>query len=129
MIVYYRIYAEDGALPSNTTPVSPGDPFLGRIKFGSVPPPRPCTAKTVKTQHCESRDRESTSLRVFLTPYSQAPMDDDVEKVTTILDNGTTGPGSTAQEPPSVRYKDVRVRKKQLGVRQKEWTCKCCHRA
>ena len=93
MIVYYRIYAEDGALPSQT-PFSPGDPFLGRIKFGSVPPPR--TAKTVKRSIAKIenlKDRESTSL--FLSPYSQAPMD-DAKKITIV--NGT-GPGSTAQEP------------------------------
>ena len=93
MIVYYRIYAEDGALPSKT-PFSPGDPFVGRIKFGSVPPPR--TAKTVKRSIAKVEnitDRESTS--VFLTPYSQAPMD-DAEKITIV--NGT-GPGSTAHEP------------------------------
>ena len=93
MIVFYRIYAEDGALPSKS-PFSPGDPFLGRIKFGSVPPPR--TAKTVKRSIAKVenlKDRESTSL--FLSPYSQAPMD-DVEKITIV--NGT-GPGSTAQEP------------------------------
>ena len=93
MIVFYRIYAEDGALPSKS-PFSPDDPFLGRIKFGSVPPPR--TAKTVKRSIAKVenlKDRESTSL--FLSPYSQAPMD-DVEKINIV--NGT-GPGSTAQEP------------------------------
>ena len=93
MIVYYRIYAEDGALPSNT-PVSPGDPFLGHIKIGSVPPPR--TARTVKRciANMENiKDRERTSL--FLTSYSQSPMDDS-DKVTIL--NGT-GPGSTPQEP------------------------------
>ena len=96
MIVYYRIYAEDGALPSNM-PVSPADPFLGRIKLGSVPPPR--TAKTLKRSIAkveDLKDRESTSL--FLSPYSPAPMD-DVEKITIV--NGT-GPGSTAQGPLSL---------------------------
>ena len=93
MIVYYRIYAEDGALPSKTA-FSPGDPFVGRIKFGSVPPPR--TAKNVKRSIAKEeniKDRERTSL--FLTPYSQAPMD-DAAKITIL--NGT-GPGSTPQEP------------------------------
>ena len=91
--VYYRIYAEDGVIPSKT-PIAPGDPFLGRIKVGSVPPPR--TAQTVKRSISKVeniKDRESTTL--FLTPYSQSPMD-DAEKVTIL--NGT-GPGSTPQEP------------------------------
>ena len=94
MLVYYRIYAEDGAIPSNTA-ATPGDPFLGRIKVRSVPPPR--TAKTVKRYIAKSeniKDRGSTSL--FLTSYSKSPMD-DTQKIITIL-NGT-GPGSTPQEP------------------------------
>ena len=46
LIVFYRIYAEDGAVPSKTP--TPGDPFLGRIKARSVPPPHRDTAKAVK---------------------------------------------------------------------------------
>ena len=93
LLVYYRIYSEDGAIPSKA-PITPGDPFLGRIKVISVPPPR--TAKTVKRSIAKVeniKDRKSTTL--FLTPYSQSPMD-DTEKVA-ILDG--TGPGSTPQEP------------------------------
>ena len=59
-----------------------------------MPPPR--TAKTVKRSIAKVeniKDRESTNL--FLTPYSQSPMD-GAEKVTIL--NGT-GPGSTPQEP------------------------------
>ena len=93
LLVYYRIYAEDGAIPSKT-PAAPSDPFLGRIKARSVPPPH--TAKAVKHSIAKVEnieDRTSTSL--FLTPYSQSPMS-DADKVT-ILDR--TGPGSTPQEP------------------------------
>ena len=93
MLVYYRIYAEDGAIPSNK-PVVPGDPFLGRIKVGSVPPLR--TVKNVKRSIAKVeniKDRESTSL--FLTPHSQAPID-DAENVTN--PNGTR-PGSMPEEP------------------------------
>jgi hypothetical protein len=93
LLVYYRIYAEDGAIPSRT-PVTPGDPFLGRIKVRSVPPPRIASAVKRSIAKLENiKDRESTSL--FLTPYSQLPMD-DAHKVTIL--NGT-GPGSTPQEP------------------------------
>ena len=93
LLVYYRIYAEDGALPTNTA-VAPSDPFLGRIKVRSVPPPR--TAKIVKRYIAKLeniKDRGSTSL--FLTSYSKSPID-DAEKIITNL-NGT-GPGSTPQE-------------------------------
>ena len=95
MLVYYRIYAEDGAIFSKT-PVTPSDPFLGRIKARSVPPPGPRTVKAVKRSIAKVeniKDRESTSL--FLTPYSQSPMD-DADKITIL--NGT-GLGSTPQEP------------------------------
>ena len=95
LLVYYRIYAEDGAIPSKTrTLVAPSDPFLGRIKVRSVPPPR--TVKAVKrsiTKVENIKDHESTTI--FLTPYSQSPMD-DAEKVTIL--NGI-GPGSTPQDP------------------------------
>ena len=93
MLVYYRIYAEDGAIPSKTHD-APCDPFLGRIRIRSVPPPR--TAKSVKygIGKVENiKDRENTSL--FLTPYSESPME-DADKITIL--NGT-GPGSTPQKP------------------------------
>ena len=95
LLVYYRIYAEDGAIPSKT-PVDPSDPFLGRIKIKSVPPPR--TVKAVKLciakmENIKIKDGGSTSL--FLTSYSESPMD-DTEKVTIL--NGIN-PGSTPQEP------------------------------
>ena len=87
------MYAGDGAIPLKT-PVTPGDPFLGRIKDISVPPPRivkivKCSIATVEN----IKDGECTSL--FLTPNSESPMD-DAERI--IILNGT-GPGSTPQEP------------------------------
>ena len=93
LLVYYRIYAEDGAIPSRT-PATIGDPFVGRIKARSVPPPH--TAKAVKHSIAKMEnieDRKSTSL--FLTPYSQSPMG-DTDKITIL---NRTGPGSTPQEP------------------------------
>ena len=98
LLVYYRIYHEDGAIPSKA-PAAPGDPFLGRIKARSVPPPRRDTVKAVKlsiakVEKIEIKDRPNTSL--FLTPYSQSPMG-DADKVTAL--NRTTGPGSTPQDP------------------------------
>ena len=75
-------------------PIAAGDPFLGRIKVRTVPPPR--TVKAVKRSIAKVEnieDRENTSL--FLTPYGESPMDDG-EKVIILND---TGPGSTPQEP------------------------------
>jgi hypothetical protein len=93
LLVYYRIYAEDGAIPSKT-PADSGDPFLGRIKAISVAPPHTVKAVKHKIEKVEDiKDRTSTSL--FLTPYSQSPMA-DTDKVTI---RNRTGPGSTPQEP------------------------------
>ena len=93
LLVYYRIYAEDGAIPSKT-PAAPGNPFLGRIKARSVPPPHTTNAVKRSIAKVENiKDRTSTSL--FLTPYSQSPMGDACE--VTIFNR--TGPGSTPQEP------------------------------
>jgi hypothetical protein len=92
-VVYYRIYAEDGAIPSKTS-VTPGDVFLGRIKARSVPPPR--NAEAVKCSIAKVENiKDSTRSSLFLTPYSESPMS-DAEKITIL--NGT-GPGSTSQEP------------------------------
>ena len=73
------MYTEDGAIPLKT-PVTLGDPFLGRIKARSVPPPRIAKAVKCVIENVENiKDRGSTSL--FLSPYSQSPMD-DTDKVT-----------------------------------------------
>ena len=94
LLVYYRIYAEDGAIPSVTL-AAPGDPFLGRIKARSVAPPH--TVQTVKFSIANVENiKDSTSISLFLTPCSQSPMGDTTRRVA-ILD--PTGPGSTPQKP------------------------------
>ena len=93
LLVYYRIYAEDGAIPSKK--LVPGDPFLGRIKAISVPPPH--TAKNVKHSIAKVECiKDRTNCILFLTPYSQSPTD-DADKVAIL--NRTTGSGSTPHEP------------------------------
>jgi hypothetical protein len=83
---------EDGAIPSKTSATD--DPFLGRINAKSVPPPhnvnslKRCLAKSENISY-------TTRSSLFLTPYSQSPMD-DAAKVT-ILNH--TGPGSLPEEP------------------------------
>jgi hypothetical protein len=85
LLVYYRIYAEDGAILSRT-PV-PGDPFLGRIKAISVPPPHTANAVKRRIAKVESiKDRMGTSL--FLTPYSKSHIS-DADKVDIL----NAGPG------------------------------------
>ena len=92
-LVYYRIYAEDGAILSKT-PVVPGNPFLGRIKARSVPPPH--TVQGVKRSIVKVEDiKDGTITSLFRTPHSQSPMGDADEVA--ILNR--TGPGSTPQGP------------------------------
>ena len=92
LLVYYRIYAEDGAIHSKK-PVAP-DPFLGRIKAISVPPPH--TAKNVKRSIAKVECIEDHANSVlFLTQYSQSPTG-DTDKIAIL---NRTGPGSTPHEP------------------------------
>jgi hypothetical protein len=88
LLVYYRIYAEDGAIPLKT-PTAAGDLFLGCINAISVPPPR--TIKSVKGSIAEVENIKHFNTTVFLTPYSQLPLS-DAEKFTLL-------PRSTPQEP------------------------------
>jgi hypothetical protein len=61
-----------------------------------VPPPRNAKAVKCRIVKVENiKDGERTSL--FLTPYSESPMD-DADMFTIHRDNGT-GPGSNPQEP------------------------------
>ena len=93
MLVYYRIYAEDGAIPSKS-PATPGDPFLGRIKARSVAPPH--TAQAVKRSIAKVENiKDCIRTSLFVTPYSQLPMG-DTGKINIL---NRTGLGSTPQEP------------------------------
>jgi hypothetical protein len=92
--IYYRVYAGDGPIPLITPAPGDLDPFLGRIKAISVPPPH--TVKVVKYSIAKVEDiKDRTSTSLFLTPYSQSPMDDT--GMFTFFNR--TGPGSTPQDP------------------------------
>jgi len=97
--LYYRVYTEDGAIPSNA-PLDAGDPYLARILAKSVAPPH--TVSSLK--RCLSKvesivNHRKTSL--FLSTSSQTPMDDGHRLS---LLNGS-GPGSTPQEPMALVVK------------------------
>ena len=93
LLVYFQIYAGDGAIPS-MTPVASSNPFLGCIKARSVAPPH--TVQTVKLSIANVENiKDCTSTSLFLTPYGQSPMG-DTGKVAIL---NRTGPGSMQQEP------------------------------
>jgi hypothetical protein len=93
MIVYYRIYTENGGIPSKR-PVSADSPFLGQIKATSIPPPH--TANSVKRSIARVEDIKDRARTILcLTPYSLLPME-DVDDIG-ILD--PMGPGFSPEEP------------------------------
>ena len=91
--VYYRVYAEDGAIPT-FRPVYSDDPYLGRIKATMVALPH--TARSLR--RCLSSIEHidpNAPTRLFIAASSQTPMQ-DAGRVS-ILAN--PGPGCTPNEP------------------------------
>jgi hypothetical protein len=91
--VYYRIYAEDGAIPSKNR-VCSDDPFLGRIQAKLVTPPH--TAINLKRclSNAENIDSNITTS-LFISPSSRIPIADSAR--VSILAH--PGPGYTPTEP------------------------------
>ena len=94
LLVYYTIYAEDGAIPSKA-PFTSDNPFLGRIKARSVAPPH--IVRNVKRNIANVEDIKDRTITttLFLTPHSQSPMG-DADEISIV---NRTGPGSMPQEP------------------------------
>jgi hypothetical protein len=93
VIVYYRVYAEDGVVPA-MNPVYSDDPHLGRIMANLVAPPH--TAFSLK--HCLSNIEnidKSIRTRLFISTSSQSPMD-DAGRVSIAM---YPGPGCTPSDP------------------------------
>jgi hypothetical protein len=72
--VYYRVYAEDGAIPS-VNPVFSDDPYLGRILAHLVAPPHIVINLKNTLSVLENIDG-SVPMSLFGTASSQTPMDD-----------------------------------------------------
>jgi hypothetical protein len=91
--IYYRVFAEDGAIPS-VNHVYSDDPYLGRILAELVAPPH----IVVSLKHCllnvENIDN-NTPASLFIAASSQTPMDDACR--VSIL--AYPGPGCTPNEP------------------------------
>ena len=109
-VVYYRVYTEDGAIPSKT-PLNAGDPYLARILAKSVAPPH--TVSSLK--RCLSKvesivNHRQTSL--YLSTSSQTPMDDGHRLS---LLNGS-GPGSIPQEPMALVVKSSESERNTLAA-------------
>ncbi|KIM78070.1 hypothetical protein PILCRDRAFT_602777 [Piloderma croceum F 1598] len=91
--IYYRVYAENGAIPSANS-VYIDDPYLGRISAELVTPP--LTAVNLKRciSGMEGID-EKTASKLFISASSQAPMHDDCR----VSIFAYPGPGCEPNEP------------------------------
>lgn len=94
--VYYRVYAQDGALRSMKA-VLGEDPYLGRIRARDITPPQTITS----LKRCLSKfeligDYSLTDL--FMTPSDQTPSADS-ERVSI---NAFSGAGSDPVSPLSI---------------------------
>lgn len=97
--VYYRVYTEDGAIPSMNRVYS-DDLHLGRIPAEFVAPP--LTAMSLK--HCLSgleNVRNFHSAELFLSASSKAPIPDDIF----VAIYAEIGPGWTPNEPMALVVK------------------------
>ena len=91
--VYYRVYTEDGVIPSQQ-PIESGDPFLARIRAIDVAPPH--TVASIK--RCLSRTEnivDHTHTRLLASAGSKAAMEKE-EHIDILTGNG---PGSTTGQP------------------------------
>lgn len=88
--VYYRVYAEDGAIPSVNRAYT-DDPYLGRIPAEFVAPP-PTVANLKRCLSGVENIDKHTAVNLFLSASSQMPMADD-RRVS------NPGPGCQPTEP------------------------------
>jgi hypothetical protein len=100
MAVYYRLYTEDGAIPSRQ-PLYSSDLYLGCVQAALVPAPQ--RAADIKRYLCQIENLKSattsspstTTSSLFISALDQTPIDDDAH--VPIL--AFAGPGSMPDQP------------------------------
>lgn len=112
--VYYRLYAEDGAIQS-MNPVYTDDPSLGRIAAELVTPPHTVISLKRCLSGIENID-DNIPTTLFVAASSQTPMDDGVR--VSIL--AYPGPGCTPDEPMAFVAKFSGVGRSSLEATQSE---------
>lgn len=123
-IVYYRIYAPDGAIPSKSA-FDSSNPFVGRITARSVPPPHNVTLLKrcfVKTENFS--DPAGLRTVLYLNPAAQAPMQNTAKVA--ILGAGST-PGSTPETAFAVVFAEELTAAEKVAVRALEVGENCGH--
>lgn len=112
--VYYRVYAEDGAIPS-TNHVYSDDPYLGRILAELVAPPHVVISLKRCLLSVENIDN-TTIASLFIASSSRTPMDDGGR--VSIL--AYPGPGCTPNEPMALVVKLSGSYKRPVDVKSPE---------
>ncbi|KAJ7165512.1 hypothetical protein C8R43DRAFT_1061440 [Mycena crocata] len=93
--VYYRVYTPDGAIPSMTAP-DPGNPFIGRIKATSVPPPQTVLSLKRALGKAENLpDPEGCRTSIYELPSQADPLG-CTEKIAIIEEAGVGATPATA---------------------------------
>jgi hypothetical protein len=109
-VVYYRVYTEDGAIPSKA-PINTEDPYLARIAAKSVAPPH----RVSSLKRCMSKVENIVNYRnssLFLSISSHTLMDDGHRL--SLLNR--SGPGPTPQEPMALVVKLSESERNALGA-------------
>jgi len=112
--VYYRVYTEDGAIPSKS-PVYSDDPYLARIWAKQVALPRTVTSLKRCLSAVESiSNHNGTSL--FVSAKSETAMD----AMSPISLTSRSFPGSTPDDPMILFAKGVDGESERLGAHRPE---------
>lgn len=98
--VYYRLYTEDGAIPSRQ-PLYSSDLYLGCVQATSVRPPQRAT--DIKRYLCQvenlntsiTSNTTTTTSNLFISAFDQTPVDDDAHVAILAF----AGPGSMPDQP------------------------------
>jgi hypothetical protein len=107
--VYYRVYAEDGAVES-VNPVHSDDPYLGHISAELVTPPLTVISLKRCLSGVENIGGETAITSLFVSASSQTPMDDG-DRMSILEDRG---PGYTPNDPIALVAKFSDTRQRQL---------------
>jgi len=112
--IYYRVYAEDGVIPS-VNPVYSDDPYLGRLPAKFVTPPH----TVINIKRCLSgfeKIDDNIPTNLFVSASSQAPM----KSAGPVAILAYPGPGCTPNDPMALVAMFSSVDRDRLGVIQQE---------
>ena len=112
-LVFYRIYTEDGAIPSKS-PLYTNDPYLARIWAKQVALPRTLASLKRCLAAVECLGSAHGGITLFASAKSEVPMEDTSRAVSLTCDNGTP-------EDPMILYvKEFSGQDERVGMSKPE---------